>query len=109
VDFDLGGDGRGGARQDYFLYRLGREWRGCFYDSTTRGALSITISQRYVHQGKVIAQSSIGRMEELQKKEPEREHKSKVKKGELEEVQTFTSLRASQKHSQHQPHLAPQE
>ena len=50
------------------------------------GHSSITISQRYVHQGKAIAQSAIGRMEELQKKEPEREHKSKVKKGEVEEV-----------------------
>jgi integrase len=69
-----------------FCTRLGESGADAFTIQRLAGHSSITISQRYVHQGKAIAQSAIGRMEELQKKEPEREHKSKVKKGEVEEV-----------------------
>lgn len=67
-----------------FCTRLGESGCDAFTIQKLAGHSSITISQRYVHQGKAIAQSAIERLEELSKKKPEVEHKSKVPKGEVE-------------------------
>lgn len=69
-----------------FCTRLGESGADAFTIMKLAGHSSITISQKYVHQGKAIAQSAIERLEELSKKKPEVEYKSKVPKGVIEEV-----------------------
>jgi integrase len=69
-----------------FCTRLGESGCDAFTIQKLAGHSSITTSQRYVHQGKAIAQSAIERLEALSKERPEVEHKSKVPKGTIEEV-----------------------
>jgi integrase len=69
-----------------FCTRLGESGCDAFTIQKLAGHSSITISEKYVHQHKGIAQSAIERLEALSKEKPEVEHKSKVKKGEVEEV-----------------------
>lgn len=69
-----------------FCTRLGESGADAFTIQRLAGHSSITISQRYVHQGKAIAQSAIERLEALSKMKPETEHDSKAKKGQVEEV-----------------------
>jgi integrase len=69
-----------------FCTRLGESGADAFTIQKLAGHSSITISQRYVHQGKVIAQNAIGRMEELSKKEPERDYTNTTPPGEVTEI-----------------------
>jgi integrase len=69
-----------------FCTRLGESGADAFTIMKLAGHSSIVISQKYVHQGKQIAQSAIERLEALSKKEPEVEYKSRVPKGQVEEV-----------------------
>jgi len=57
-----------------FCTRLGESGCDAFTIQRLAGHSSITISQRYVHQGKAIAQSAIERLEELSKKPDESEN-----------------------------------
>jgi site-specific recombinase XerD len=69
-----------------FATRLGESGADAFTIQRLCGHSSITISQKYVHQHKGIAQNAIERLEALSKERPEVEHKSKVPKGTIEEV-----------------------
>jgi integrase len=67
-----------------FCTRLGESGADAFTIMKLAGHSSITISQRYVHQGKAIAQSAIERLEALSKQRDEPEYRGKP--GEVEEV-----------------------
>jgi integrase len=69
-----------------FCTRLGESGADAFTIQRLAGHSSITISQRYVHQHKGIAEAAITRLEELSKVKPEVERTTKTPPGEIEEV-----------------------
>lgn len=66
-----------------FCTRLGESGADAFTIMRLAGHASVTISQRYVHARQSVSRNAIERLEALQKKEPEIEHKST---GQREEV-----------------------